>query len=61
MVTGALADAPPAVLTAAVAVNPSAAPCPAGTADVTSTAAESTMKPIVLYETDISHLSRVLL
>ena len=43
-VTGALADAPPAVLTAAVAVNTSAAACPRGDAGVNSNAAESTRR-----------------
>ena len=60
-VTGALADAPPAPLTAAVAVNTSAAPCPRGDTGVISAAAASTAAPIVLLETVIIHLSCALL
>src|SRR5215204_1229417 len=59
IVTGALADAPPAPLTAAVAVKTSAAVCAWGVAEIISNAADSTVKPIVLYETVIPHLSRV--
>jgi quinolinate synthase len=55
MVIAALAE-PPALLTAAVAVNTSAAACPRGDADVTSNAAESVVKPIVLNETVIAYL-----
>ena len=59
MVTGALADAPPAVLTAAVAVNTSAVPCPRRDAGAISKTPEITMVPIVLDVTVIFFLSRL--
>src|SRR4029453_14486042 len=54
MVTGALADAPPAVLIAAVAVNTSTAPCPHMDAGVIDMAAPRMVAPIVLYVAVIS-------